>query len=88
MTKTTTFILGLLTTDLGIFFMTCVFLPRRGSWFSNGPLSSFINSRQRWDIAWGVLVAAIVISVGIFLLLKACGVLDEEKRKIEQGGGE
>jgi hypothetical protein len=54
----------------------------------SGPLSYFINSRQRWDIAWGVLVAAVVVSAGIFLLMKACGVFDQEEKKVDQGGGE
>lgn len=86
--KTTAAILGLLTTDLGIFIATCVFLPRRGSWGHSGPLSYFINSRQRWDIAWGVLVAVIVVSAGAFLLMKAFGAFDQEDENIEQGGGE
>lgn len=79
MTRAKTAILGFLVTDLGIFLTTCVFLPRRGSWGSSGPLSYFINSRQRWDIAWGVLVASLVLSVGVFFLLKSLGAFDERQ---------
>ena len=64
---------GLLLIDLGIFVATCTFLPGRGSFGYSGPLSYFVNSRHSWDIAWGVLVAALVMSWGVFKLMDACG---------------
>jgi hypothetical protein len=74
--------IALLFFDLGIFVGTITFLPRRGSWGHSGPLSYFINSRTRWDIAWGVLIAVLFLSVGVFLLIQASGAFD---RKHEGG---
>ena len=73
--------LGLAAMDFGIFAATAAFLPQPGSWGSNGPLSYFINSRTRWDIAWTVLVAAIIFSVGLFLLLESLGVFTGKNRE-------
>jgi hypothetical protein len=84
MTKKTAAILGLLITDLGILLATCVFLPRRGSWTFHGPVSNYINSRIRWDIAWGVLLSAIVVSIGVFFLMKAFGAFDQKDECIER----
>jgi len=64
--------------DLGIFATTVAFLPRPGSWGHSGPWSYFINSRTRWDIAWAVLAASILISIGVFLLLEALGIFQEK----------
>jgi hypothetical protein len=65
--------IGFFIIDLGIFATKVTFLPKSGSFGFSGPWSHFINSRARWDYAWGALVAAILISVGIFLLLEALG---------------
>ena len=70
--------LSLLMMNIGIFVGTTVFLPRNGSFGFSGPLSYFINARARWDIAWGVLVATLFLSLGVFLWLKARGVFDQE----------
>ncbi len=75
---------ALLFINLGIFVATVTFLPRRGSWGSSGPLSYFLNSRARWDIAWGVLVAGIILSIGIIFLLYAKGAFEQKPKKIEQ----
>jgi hypothetical protein len=75
---------ALLFIDLGIFVATVTLLPRRSSWGSSGPLSYFLNSRDRWDIAWGVLVASIILSIGIHLLLCAKGAFEQKPKKIEQ----
>ena len=65
---------GLLLADFGIFVGSAAFLPRKGSFGFSGPWSHFVNSRERWDVAWGVLVAAITCSVGVFLLMEGLGV--------------
>ena len=71
--------IGFIIIDLGIFASKVTFLPKRGSFGHSGPWSYFINSRARWDYAWGALVAAILISVGIFLLLEALGKFREDQ---------
>ena len=74
--------LGLM--NMGIFIGTVVFLPSPSSWTSyGGPISSFINSRTDWDVAWGVLVATVVFSVGIFLMLEALGAFGRSPRDTE-----
>ena len=65
--------LGLLLADLGIFITVCTLLPQRGRFGHSGPWSYFVNSRDRWDIAWGTLVAAVVISAGAFMLMESLG---------------
>lgn len=82
--KKTPTVCALLFINLGIFVATVTLLPRRGSWGSSGPISYFINSRDRWDIAWGVLVSSIILSIGIFVLLYAKGVFEQKSSKIEQ----
>jgi len=82
--KKTPTVCALLFINLGIFVATATLLPRRGSWGSSGPISYFINSRDRWDIAWGVLVSSIILSIGIFVLLYAKGVFEQKSSKIEQ----
>jgi len=72
--------MGLLIVDVGLFVLTSVFLPRRGSFGFSGPWSHFVNSRDRWDIAWGTLVAAFILSVGLFLLLEGLGVLAKRQK--------
>lgn len=74
---------GLLLIDLGIFLGTVVFLPERGVWSSSGPLSGFINSRARWDIAWGVLAAALILSAGVYALIGATGTFDRNSEKTQ-----
>jgi hypothetical protein len=75
--------MGLLLVDLGVFLATVAFLPRKGSFGFNGPWSHFINSRDRWDIAWCVLVAAITCSVGVFLLMDGIGIFRKLEKHIE-----
>lgn len=61
--------------NLGLFVTTAAFLPRPSSfsWSTGNPLSYLINSRTRWDIAWLVLVASILASVGVYLFITAVG---------------
>lgn len=73
--------LGFAAMDFGIFAATVGFLPRPGSWGSTGLLSYYINSRTRWDIAWTVLVAAMIFSVGLFLLLESLGAFTDKDRE-------
>ena len=68
---------GLLMMDLGVFAMTAVWLPRALSYGFSGPWSRFVNARVNWDIAWGMLVASLILSVGIYLLMEALGAFDE-----------
>jgi hypothetical protein len=75
--------LGLLLIDVGVFAATLAFLPSVRSFGSSGPWSYFVNSRARWDIAWTVLVATVITSVGLFLLLEALSVFKESNRTIE-----
>lgn len=79
---------ALLLINLSVFIGTMTFLPRRGSWFSHGPISSFINSRGRWDIAWGILLASLILSVAVMLILHAKGAFDEKPEASEQDTGE
>ena len=73
--------LGLVLMDFGIFAATVAFLPSAGSWGSTGPCTYFINSRARWDIAWSVLAAAAIFSIGIFLLLESLGVFTRKAKE-------
>lgn len=74
--KKTPTIIGLALIDLGIFLVTITFLPKRGSWSHDSPISYFINARRDWDLAWGVLVAAVLISIGVFKLIEATGAFE------------
>lgn len=85
--KRTPTIFALLFINIGIFVGTLSLLPTRGSWMHSGPISYFVNSRDRWDIAWGILTASIIISIGVFFLLHAKRAFDENPERIEQGGG-
>ena len=75
--------MGLVLIDIGVFAATVAFLPSARSWESTGSWSYFVNSRARWDTAWAVLVAATIMSVGLFLLLEAMSVFKEGDRTIE-----
>ena len=77
---------GLLLTDLSIFAVTSTFLPLRGSFGHSGPWSYFINSRYRWDIAWGVLVSAVILSIAAFLFLEAFGAFETRRKRIDSDG--
>ncbi len=66
--------IGMLLVDLGVFMVTIAFLPRRGSFGFNGPWSHFINSRANWDIAWTVLAAMFICSLGVFLMMESFGI--------------
>lgn len=67
---------GLLLMDLAVFGAASVFLPRTmgmNTW--HNALGQFVNSRERWDIAWGIFLAAVLFSAGVFLLMEALGAL-------------
>lgn len=70
---------GLMLVDLGVFVTAVALLPLRSSWGSNGAWSYFVNSRDRWDIAWCLFAAAIVLSTGAFFLLESLGALGEKE---------
>jgi Na+/H+ antiporter NhaD/arsenite permease-like protein len=64
----------LLLMDLAVFAGASVFLPRTMGTISwHNALGHFVNSQERWDIAWGVFLAAVLFSAGIFLLMEALG---------------
>ena len=60
------FALGLF--NVAIFVLVALFLPRNASFGSSGPISYFINARADWHIAFGVLIASLLISCGVYLL--------------------
>jgi hypothetical protein len=73
--------IGFLLTDFGIFVAVCAYLPKLNNWVSYGhwgPLSRFISSRKHWDVAWGVLIASIVISAGVFLIMESLGAFKDK----------
>jgi hypothetical protein len=74
---------GLLLIDLGVFAATCACLPPATSYGWRGAWSHFVNSRVRWDIAWGALVASLLVSAGVFLLMEALGVFRRGPKAIE-----
>lgn len=53
----------------GIFLISAAYLPKKGSYGFSGPVSRFINSRDRWDIPWVVLLGSSLISAGGTFLL-------------------
>ena len=63
------FLIALLLIDLALFAVTAVFLPRPSSFSYNtgNTVAYFIASRERWDIAWGVLISSLLLSGGIYL---------------------
>ncbi len=65
--------IGLLFIDLGIFAVAYTLLPRPGSITYFGAWDHFVKRVYHWDIAWGAFIAALLISVGIFLILEAFG---------------
>lgn len=75
------FIQGTILLNLGIFIGTIALLPQKDAWSSEGPLTYFVYSRDRWDIAWGVLIATMLISLGVFLLLQAKGAFIEYRQE-------
>ena len=73
--------IGFLLIDFGIFVAICAYLPKLSSWSSYGhwgPLSRFVSSREHWDWAWGVLIASIVISAGVFLIMESLGAFKDK----------
>ena len=66
-------IISLVFVNLGIFVATVAFLPRRSdfSWRSGNPFGFLVNSRAQWDVAWLILFASSLASVGIYLLITA-----------------
>ena len=61
------FALGLF--NAAIFLLVTLFLPRAGSFSYSNPVSYLINSRTDWHMAFGVLIASVLISWGIYLLV-------------------
>lgn len=57
--------------NAAIFVVATLFLPSAGSFVSEGPLSHYINSRTDWHIAFGVLIASLLISWGVYLTVIA-----------------
>jgi hypothetical protein len=71
--------IGLLFIAFSVFIVTIAYLPRRGDFGFNGPLDYLVNSRDRWDIAWVVLVAMLACSLGVFLIMEGCGIFNSNK---------
>lgn len=63
-------VLSLIFINAAVFVATAAFLPRSSSfsWKTGVPFSYFINSRDRWDIAWAVLLASALASAGVYIL--------------------
>lgn len=55
--------------NMAIFVLVTLFLPRKGSFGWSGPVSYFINSRDDWHIAFGVLVGTVLLSWGLYLAI-------------------
>ncbi len=81
-------LISLLLINFGAFIGAAALLPRRSSWSHSGPVSYFINCRQHWDVAWGILIALLIISAGVFLLMDAKGVFDRTPTDIEENGAD
>lgn len=61
------FALGLF--NAALFLLVTLFLPRPGVFSYEGPLSWFINSRTDWYLAFGLLIASLLISWGVYLVI-------------------
>lgn len=60
--------------DLSILTITATFLPKGGSFSWTNRLEYFIKARQDWDLFWGVAVATLLLSIGVYLAMCAKGV--------------
>lgn len=61
------FALGLF--NIAIFLLVTLFLPSPGTYAYEGIVSWFINSRTDWYLAFGVLIASVMASCGIYLVV-------------------
>lgn len=61
------FALGLF--NVAIFLLATLFLPSPGTYAYEGPISWFINSRTDWYLAFGVLIASLLASWGVYLVV-------------------
>ena len=63
-------IVALASINLGVSVGTASFLPStQGGFGYSGWLEYFLEVRQCWDIAWGVLAASVIASIGAFLIV-------------------
>ncbi len=63
------FISALALFNAAIFLLATLFLPSSGSFSYGNPISYYINSRTDWHVAFGVLIAGLLISWGVYLVL-------------------
>lgn len=63
------FIIALGLFNTAIFLLVTLFLPSPGTYFHQGPVSWFINSRTDWYLAFGVLIASVLASCGVYLVV-------------------
>ena len=52
-----------------VFVLATLFLLSAGTFSYDNPLSYYINSRTDWYVAFGVLLAILLISWGVYLVV-------------------
>ena len=55
--------------NVAVFVLATLFLPSAGTFYYDNPLSYYINSRTDWYMAFGVLLASLLISWGVYLVV-------------------
>jgi hypothetical protein len=55
--------------NVAVFVLATLFLPSAGTFYYDNPLSYYINSRTDWYVAFGVLLASLLISWGVYLVV-------------------
>jgi len=55
--------------NVAAFVLATLFLPAAGTFYYDNPLSYYINSRTDWYVAFGVLLASLLISWGVYLVV-------------------
>ena len=64
------FLTALTLFNAAAFLIASLFLPSPGSYSYSNPISQYINSRTGWNEAFVALFASLLISWGIYLLLR------------------
>ena len=55
--------------NVAVFILATLFLPSAGTFYYDNPLSYYVNSRTDWYMAFGVLLASLLISWGVYLVV-------------------
>jgi hypothetical protein len=55
--------------NVAVFVLATLFLPSAGTFYYDNPLSYYVNSRTDWYMAFGVLLASLLISWGVYLVV-------------------